>query len=200
MSWQAWAACVLLTLLLPQRPSSSLDAAAVAEAVRIGRSSASDRDRFHAGYRISIDDPVIRGVEIVTPFRRLVELTEERARLRDATWDEARAAVAARTFDGRLDLVLQLQFSPANTYRTVPGYSVVVYPRRGGPTVLPLDTRATARYLSGQPAPPGTPILAAMVTCVFDPASLDSSSPVLVGILLDDKEVRRVAVDLSGLR
>jgi hypothetical protein len=199
VSWQAWAACALLILVPLQHPSS-LDASAVADAVRIGRSSPPDLDRFRASYRVSVDDPVIRSLEVVTPFRRLVELTEERVRLRDTAWDEPRAAVAARDFDGRLDLVLQLQFSPSNTYRAVPRYSLIVYPRGGGAAILPLDTRSAARYLSGQPAPPGTPILAAIVTSAFDQGRIDTASPVLVAILLDDREVRRVAVDLSGLR
>lgn len=200
MSWQAWAACALLTLVLPQQPFS-LDSAAVADAVRIGRSSPADVFRFHARYRtFTVDDPLIRSLDVVTPFRRLVQLTEERANLRDATWDEQRAAVAARDFEGRIDLVLDLQFSPSNTFRTVPAYSMVIHPRDRGPIILPLDTRATPRYLSGQPAPPGTPILEAMVRCVFDASRLDTSSTLLVGVVLDDKEVRRVPVELGRMR
>ena len=37
-------------------------------------------------------------------------------------------------------------------------------------------------------------------TSIFDQARVDTSSPVLVGIFLDEKEVRRVAVDLGAVR
>ena len=196
----AAAACLLVAFVLPPQ-HTVLDTAAAADAVRIGRSSPSDLDAFHRAYRIAVDDPVIRQIDVVTPFRRLVQMTEERVRLRDATWDAARAAVAAQAFEGRVDLAIELEFSPANTYRTVPAYTVAVY-RRGAPAtaLLPIDIRSAARYLSGQPAPPGTPILSATVTSTFDAAQIDSGSPVLVGIFLDDKEVRRVVVDLAALR
>jgi hypothetical protein len=194
------AACLLFTILLPL-PHTSLDNADVADAVRVGHSSAGELDRFHAAYRVAVDDPVIRGVEIVTPFRHIVQVTEERIRLGDATWDTARAAVVGREFEGRLDLVVQLQFSPSNTYRTVPSYSVAIHRRDAqGGRLLPIDTRSAASYLAGQPAPPGTPILAATITSTFDAARVDTSSPVLVGIFLDGREVRRVTVDLGSVR
>jgi hypothetical protein len=197
-TWPAAFACLLLTLL-PSPTHTALDAPAVADAIRIGRSSPADLERFHSAYFVAVDDPVVRRIEIVTPFRRVVQLTEERARLGDATWDQARAQAAARAVDGRLDLVLHLQFDPRNTYRTVPGYTLAIH-TRGGPTLLPLDTRATASYLAGQPAPPGTPILGATVRSIFDQADVDATAPLLVGILLDEREVRRVALDLRGLR
>ena len=197
-------ACLLLALVLPPTVGAidvSLDRASVAQAVRIGQSSEPDLERFHSAYRVPVDDPVIRSVEVVSEFRRIVQLTEGRVRLRDATWDAARAGNAAREFNGRLDLVLQLQFSPANTYRTIPGYSLVLYPRGAPGSVLrPVDTRSAASYISAQPAPPGTPILAATVTATFDATQADTSSPVLVGIFLDGREVRRVPVDLGSIR
>ena len=197
-------ACLVLALVLPPTVGAidvSLDRAAVAQAVRIGQSAEPDLERFHSAYRVPVDDPVIRGVEVVSEFRRIVQLTEGRVRLRDATWDAARAGNAAREFSGRLDLVLQLQFSPANTYRTIPGYALALYPRsEPGSMLRPLDTRSVASYVSAQPAPPGTPILAATITATFDATQVDTSSPVLVGIFLDGKEIRRVPVDFGSMR
>jgi hypothetical protein len=179
-----------------------LDRAAIAEAVRIGQSSAAALEPFHARYRAIVDDPAITRIEVVTAFRRVVQLTEERARVGDTTWNASRAAAAVRPFEGRIDLVLQLQFSPANSYRAVPHYSRAIHQRGGnGSAVLtPIGTRSAAGYLSGQLAPPGTPILEATVTSTFDAAQVQTSSPVLVAVLLDGKEVRRVPVDLSNAR
>jgi hypothetical protein len=197
------AACLFVVLAAPPAASPAdvnLDPAAIADAVRIGRSSQADLDRFHAAYRVDVDDAVIRRLEIVSEFRRLVQLTEERERLRDVTWDASRAAVAAREFRGRLDLVLDLAFSPANTFRTVPNYSLAVYRRGPARALAPIDSWSNARYVAAQPAPPGTPILGATVTATFDASRLDLSSPCLVGIFLDGKEVRRVSIDLASVR
>lgn len=202
------AACLLFVLALPSAAAPiqvNLDRAAVAEALRVGRSSGpAVLEPFHAAYRVPVDDPVVREVEVVTEFRRLVQLTEERERLRDASWDEARAVNAASAFRGLVDVAVRLQFSPQNTYRSTPNYSLVVYGRREGrgpsSAILPVDSRSRSAYVSGQPAPPGTPILAATVTATFDAARLARPGHHLVGILLDGREVRRVAVDFGSLR
>jgi hypothetical protein len=179
-----------------------LDRAAVAEAVRIGRTSGRTAfSPFHDRYRIPIDDPVIREVEIVTEFRQVVLMTEEREGLGDATWDVDRARMAARSHRGRLDLILHLQFSPQNTYQSMPAYSVALYDRPGGAgTILPVGTTATPAYVGGQPAPPGTPILAGSVRAMFDADRLDPHGRYLAAILLDGREVRRVPLDLGSIR
>jgi hypothetical protein len=199
---RASAACLAAILVLPAASIDvGLDSAAVAEAVRTGRSPQADLERFHAAYRVPVDDPVVRGVAIVSEFRRIVLLTEERARLGDASWDAVRAEVAAREFRGRLDLVVELQFNPRNTFRSVPPYSVAIYRRASsGGALRPADSTLSASYVAGQPAPPGTPILAATVTATFDASRLDPSGPCLVAIFLDGREVRRVPVDLGAVR
>ena len=116
------AAGCLAALLLGPRPAGSiqvgLDRAAISDAVRIGRSDAAARDRFHAAYRLHVDDPVITDFEVLTEFRRVVQLTEAREGQRDAGWDATRAAAAARDWRGRLDLVLTARFNPKNTFET----------------------------------------------------------------------------------
>lgn len=198
------AAGTLVAGLLLPRPAApiqvGLDSAAIAEAVRIGRADGPTvLEPFHAAYRVDVDDPVVRRVEIVSEFRRVVQLTEERERLRDATWDAARAAEAARGVRGLLDLVVSLQFNPRNTYRSMPAYSVVLYDRAAG-KITPIDGRTQQAYVGGQPAPPGTPILSATVSATFDATRLDPSGQYLAGILLDGREVRRVAIDLARVR
>lgn len=198
------AACLLSLLVSPPVAAPiqvGLDRPAVADALRTGRSTApAELDRFHDSYRIPVDDPVVRQVEIVSEFRRLVQLTEERERLRDATWDVARAADAARGFRGLIELAVFLQFSPQNTYRTMPAYSLAIYRRGGAGAILPIDSRTRQAYIGGQPAPPGTPILSGSVTATFDAGAVDPSGQYLVAILLDGREVRRVPVDLGSVR
>jgi hypothetical protein len=199
------ASSLLSVLLLPQPAASvqvGLDSAAISEALRIRRGDGPTvRDPFHAGYRVAVDDPVVRAVEIVSEFRRLVQLTEERQGLGDVTWDAPRAANAAQRVRGLLDLVVFLEFDPRNTYRGMPAYSLVLHDRAGrSATIAPVDSRTRQSYVGGQPAPPGTPILAATVTATFDATRLDPSGQYLVGILFDGREVRRVAIDLGSVR
>jgi hypothetical protein len=197
------AAVTLLCTLAPPLSGAQnvgLEPSAIADAIRLGRSPSVELEHFHSAYRVTVDDPVVRMVEVVTEFRRIVQLTEERERLRDVTWDSTRAAVAARDWRGRLDLVVELQFSPQNTYRTFPDYSLAIY-RRGDATALPpIDIRSAPSYVAAQPAPPGTPILGGRVTATFDAARLDPSRPWLVAVLRDGKEVRRIPVDLGSVR
>lgn len=200
-------AAVCLVGTLAHSPAASpiqvgLDTAAVTEALRMGRSGQAAREAFHAAYRVTIDDPVLRHLEVVTEFRRVVQLTEERERLRDATWDVGRAGSAAGTFRGHLDLVVFLQFNPQNTYRTLPVYSLVLYERGAARATgtPPIDSRATQAYVGNQPAPPGTPILAGTITATFDASRLDPAADYLVGVFRGDREIRRVVVPLGSLR
>jgi hypothetical protein len=197
------AACLVCAIGLPRAAGSiqvGLDPSAVAEAVRLARSSdAAALDSFHAGYRLLIDDPVVRRIDVLTEFRRVVQLTEEREGLRDATWNATRAESAARAFRGLLELQVFLQFSPKNTYRTMPAYSVVLYDRSRA-AIVPIDSRTTQAYVGAQPAPPGTPILAGTLTATFDATRLDPSGRYVAGIFLEGREVRRLEVDLASLR
>jgi hypothetical protein len=203
-AWRVAAAVTSLVLAAP-RPAQpievGLDRASVAAAVRLGRSDQRSREQFHQSYRIAVDDPVVREVDVVTEFRRVVQMTEEREGLRDATWDADRAVAAARGFKGIVDLRVALQFSPANTYRSVPAYTLVVYKRTGRRAqAIAVDVRTTPTYVNDQPAPAGTPVLGATLRGRLDAARLDASAPCIVAVLLDGKEVRRVVVDLGQIR
>ncbi len=195
--------CLGLAAPLPASPLEvGIDLPAIRDAVRLGMSQDEARlADFHAGYRVSIGDPVLRQLEIVSEFRRVVQMSEERSRLRDVTWDASRAERELRPTRGLVDLVLFLQFSPRNTYRSMPAYSLLIYQRGPRAAALePVDSRTQQSYVSGQPAPPGTPILGATVQASFDAARLDPAGQYLVAILLDGREIRRVPIDLRALR
>lgn len=178
-----------------------LDRAAIAEAVRLGRSGGrTAHSTFHAAYRIALNDPIVRHLEVVTEFRRVVLLTEEREGAGDASWDVAQAMAAARSFRGRVELVVQLQFGPQNTYRSMPAYGLVLYDRVEGAAQQPLDALLTPAYVGGQPAPTGTPILSGTVAATFDAGRLAPDGHYLAALLLDGREVRRVPVNLRDIR
>lgn len=198
----AFLSCVVALPLSASPLQTNIDARAVEEAVRLGRSQDAGRlAAFHAAYRIPVDDAIIRQVEIVTEYRRVVQMTEERAGLRDLTWDAARAARELAPARGLASVVLDLQFSPQNTYRSMPSYSVAIY-RRGPASspIPPVDSATTQAYVSGQPAPPGTPILAARVEASFDASTLDPQGQYLLAVFLAGREVRRIPIDFGSVR
>jgi len=177
----------------------SVGAREVAEAVAIGAGRDEAREAFHAPYVLRLGGPVLQSLEIVTEFRRVVLLAEERVRQGNVGWDAESASVALAPHRGRLDLILQLRFSPQNTYRSMPPVDASIY-ERGGSRVQPLNVQARPANLAGPVPPAGTPILAGTVEATFAASALDFGRSYLVGIFLDGRELERIPLDLSSLR
>ena len=188
--------------LRPDR--QSISQSAVADAVAIGTSGGADahHESFHAPYLLRHGGPVLQSIEIVTEFRRVVLLAEERVRGGAAGWDARSAHEALRPYRGRFDLVLQLAFSPQNSYRSLPAMAVVIYRRDGGrgSELRPLHLEAVPGNHAGRVPLAGTPILGATVEAAFPSSALDFNESHLVGVFVDGREVERVPLDLSRLR
>jgi hypothetical protein len=178
-----------------------LSTSQVAEAVRIGSSDVDVRNRFHAAYRHALRGPLPGDLELITPFRRVVLMTEERVRQADTGWNAAKATLALGASRSHLSVVLDLRFNPQNAYRTVPALeSVLLSPDEGGAPVLAIETLSAPRYVAGQPAPPGTPVLGARVESVFDVSRLQPRGRYLVSARLEGREIERVPVDFDRVR
>ncbi len=182
----------------------NIDAAAIERAVALGRSTnAAERQRFHDSYIIRLNDPLLDRLEIVTEFRRVVLATEDRVREGDVDWGPQQAAAMLRQWRDKITLVLHVTFPPANTYRTMPPFDLVLYGRSRTGAARPLEPLAllaTPQYVSGQPAPPGTPILAGIVDATFAARSLDPRAVYLAGIRFEGRELRRVELDFGRLQ
>ncbi len=202
----AVAALALLAAIAPTAAwfDASIDAAAVDQAIALGRTPGSpDLSRFHQQYVIGLGGPMLDRLEIITEFRRVVLATEEHARLADIGWGARDAERMLRPWRDKITLVLHVTFPPNNTYREMPPLGIVLYarPGSGGPGRMePIDLRATPRYISGQPAPAGTPILGGRVDATFDARALDPHGIYLAGIDMDRREVRRVEVNFARVR
>ncbi len=180
---------------------TNIDAAAINRAIAVGRSGdAAVRQRFHDAYFTRLNDPPLDRLEIITEFRRVVLATEDRVRAGDLSWGAKQAADMLRPWRDKVALVLYVTFPPTNVYRTMPRFDVVLYGRPRAQTpgrIEPLDLLETPRYIAGQPAPPGTPILAGMVQATFAAGMLDPRGIHLCGIVLEDRELRRVEIDFG---
>ncbi len=210
---RARAAAAILTMVAAIVPAGAggsgpfevnLDTATIERAIALGRSTdAASKRTFHDSYVIPVDDQVLDRVEILTEFRRVVLETENRVGAADIGWGAQQAAAMLRPWRNTVSVVLHVTFAPNNSYRAMPPFRVVLYarPRGGEPArIQPLNVVQTPRYVAGQPAPPGTPILGGTVEATFSANTLDPRGTYLAGVSMDDRELRRVEIDFGRVQ
>ena len=144
----------------------------IARALNFANSRDAQRASFHAPYIVSIADPLIEQLEVITEFRRFVLAAEEETGREEA--------VRAR-----------LRFHPLNNYYVVPPVDILL----GDPTLVPLSATRTPNY--APKSEPGSPlvILGATVDVSFNAPSIDDR--VLPVRLMLDGTVARAQVDFS---
>jgi hypothetical protein len=184
------------------RLETNIDSAAIDRAIVLGRSSDfAARQRFHDQYVVGFNDASLDRLEVVTEFRRVVLETENRVRAADLDWGPQQAASMLAPWRGKIAVTLHVNFPPNNLYRAMPRYEIVLYGRPhtldAGNRIQPIDVLETPLYVSGQPAPPGTPILAGLIQATFAARTLDRRGVYLAGIAMDGRELRRVEIDFG---
>ena len=199
-----FAAAVLSAGAAPARPfATNIDTVTIERAIALGRSTdAAARQRFHGAYVVRLNDSLLDSLEIVTEFRRVVLATEDRARAGDIDWGARQAADMLQPWRDKVALILHATFPPNNTYRAMPRFDIVLYgrPQAGAAgRIEPVDLLATPQYVSGQPAPPGTPILGGLVQATFAARALNPRAVYLGGIIFEGREVRRVEIDFGRI-
>jgi hypothetical protein len=188
------------------------------EAVGIGESRIdSVRTRFHQLYRLQVGRPPIDYIDLVTPYRRVVLLTEERTALgiRGYTQREATAALGSRS--GVVELRVEMTFHPQNAFVGVPDYDVelVPSPPTSPPTrLMPGNVERTPRFgarveTAPQPAPAGatpnrpgggSPLVGGTIVAAFPIARLNTAGAYEVVVSEKGKELGRARVNFAGLK
>lgn len=195
------AALVLAVLLASAVPllaiKLDLSPQDIEAALAIARSSEPERARFHAAYIQRLDTPFVEQAEIISQFRRVVLIAEERQRRGDRlfAYSATQAGAAVQVWTQRVALLVRLRFHPQNTYVDVPDIRVTV----------DRDPQALVGVIK-EPIlalPPGrsgefVPILGATAEAVFDAAMLGQTTREFV-VDLDGREVARVVFDLSAI-
>jgi hypothetical protein len=186
--------------------SRGQDASSIAEAIATAKGSEAERARFHEAYFVRTNDAVVRRLEVVTQFRRAVLAAEARLRFKELVVPRDIEA-EVRPFRGLSALRLHLVFSPHNVLVTMPSYDMVLLAppgRAGAPDpqrpILPVDTIRTPLQISGQLAPPGSPMTAGLIEATFDLDAAGWRQPHIVGVLREGRYVLRVPLDLSEYR
>jgi hypothetical protein len=198
----------------------SLDLPLINAATAIGESRVeSVRLQFHRPYRFTVANAPIDYIDVVTPFRRIVMIAEERARLGARPLGQPDMIRTAGDRLGLVEFVIEFTFHPLNAYVGVPPYGVelVAVPVPAGrPQPLPLlpqQINRTPRFgarVNGTPplspsiplnVPGGTePLLGGTVVAGFTAQELQAGGVYEVVVKEEKKELARVRVNLGTLR
>ncbi len=174
----------------------------IARAFTIANGSEATRARFHAPYRVVIDDPMIHQLEIITEFRSFVLASEDQVKA--GNWMMARGGYDSkgRTIKsllrpriGQVSIRAQLQFHPHNNYTTLPAFDILL----GEPTLLALDSTRTPVMMTGTDGSPSSGFSGAIIETFYNaPTIADRVLP--LRLLFEGKEIARLSVDFSRIQ
>ena len=173
---------------------SALD---VERALVLARDREAERARFHARYTTTLTDPVVQSVEILTEFRRVVLLAEERIRQGDRgfAYSVRMAQHAIEPWSQRVSVIARLRFHPQNAYVGIPPIEIALDGPRGEAALIGVLKEPILSMASGVPGE-HIPILGAVAEAAFDAAIVGQTQRTAT-IKLDGKEVAKVKLDFA---
>lgn len=158
-------ALLALVALLVASPAGAIDAHldrdAVDAAIVFARQATRvERRSFHEAYQ-AMPGEAVRRISLVSEYRRVVLLVEEKMRLLDRSYGVRQMSDALKPWRGTLEVIVELQFHPQNNYVGVPLIDVLLVPLDGADVPTPLVADATDRRprfgLFWDPSPPDAP-------------------------------------------
>ena len=184
------------------------------EAIGIGHTRIQAvRVRFHEPYRIQIAAPPIDYIDVVTPFRRVALLAEERARAGGRLLQsEAVALLADRST--LVELRVEMTFHPLNALVGVPAYDILLRTEAAGAHIDPVRTDLIPRFgarLEGMPsglsstgltvvAGQSQPLLGGTIVATFSADGLNQTGVYEVVVSEQGTELARARIDLGTVR
>lgn len=124
---------------------ADLDTEGVDSAITFARQATrQDRQAFHAGY-IREPGEQVRRISLVSEYRRVVLLVEEKRRVLDRNYGVRQMATLLKPWRGLLEVIVELQFHPHNNYVGVPLIDVLLVPLDDSSAPMPLTPEATDR-------------------------------------------------------
>ncbi len=179
-----------------EQPISTAD---IDRALRTARGSEADRDRFHAMYMVPTQSDFVGRLEVITEYRRLVLIAEERLAVGEWTFATPMRAAeeALRPWTGKLTIRARIRFHPLKSYARVPIVSLLVADGTG--QVLPTDIRTDPQYGLQGPAATTAPLVGVVVDAIFDASAIGRRRRSVV-VYGPDGERLPVTVDFAGTR
>jgi hypothetical protein len=170
----------------------------IERALAIARSSDGERARFHAPYIVKVNDPFLESVEVVSEYRRVVLLAEDRGRKGDRAFGYSLklAQQALGPWHQRVSVIARLRFHPQNNYVDVPPADIVLLGAESARIGVLKDP-----ILSLPSGNPGErlAVLGAVVEGSYDATGVGQTVREAV-VTLDGKQLGRVKFDFGVLQ
>jgi hypothetical protein len=169
----------------------------VDRALTLARGPDSERLRFHERYLQDIKTPFVERVEVVSEFRRVVLMAEERARNGDRQfgYSVSAAVEALGVFRRRVSVIARVRFHPLNNYVDVPPVTIGLRGNDGAligvkrDPVLALPPGRTGEFV---------PILGAVVEASFEAEAIGQGIREFV-VALQGQELAHATFDFSAI-
>ena len=190
----------LLLFALPTLAAIDLDIspADVDRALAIGRKPETETASFHVPYirpfDLTVDGVTVRQVEVMTPFRRIVQFAEQRRRLGDYVVSRADVDPILAPWRTRVSLVATVRFHPQNILTSIPPIDIVVRDPVLGTSIPPLDASRKAIMNAGTTRP----ILGATIELMVD-AGLIANLNSEVIVSLRGKDLVKTTIDFRRI-
>lgn len=193
-------AVVVLLLALGGSASAinlAMTAADIERALIIGRDREPERARFHAAYISRVNTPFVQTVELITEFRRVVLLAEERLQKGDRgfAYSSRLVAEALAPWKNRVAVRAQLRFHPQNTYADLPVIALALDGPNAAQALVSFKKDPITALATGEPGE-RIPIAGAYAEALFD-ASLIGQTRRTVTVKIDGKDVGTVNLDFT---
>ena len=173
------------------------------EALGIGESRIDAvRTRFHQPYRLQVGRPPIDYVDVVTPYRRVVLLTEERTRLGIRGFTQREATAALGNQSGVVELRVEMTFHQQNAFVGVPDYGVELVAASPPTRLMPSNLERIPRFGArlNTTGGGGSPLVGGTIVATFPIAGLNGTGAYEVVVSEKGKELGRARVNFAGLK
>jgi hypothetical protein len=168
-----------------------IDRGDIDRAQKLARGTNSSRPSFHAPYVVPVNEPVVEKIEVVTEFRRMVRITEDRLRSGDRlfAFGSRAAEEALRPWRRRVSIVAHMRFGFQTRYMTMPPGAMTI---EGPPTdVASIDVINLGIFNENT-------LVGGTIEAVFDAASVGQTAR-SVSVRVDRTTRTRVFIDFGRL-
>jgi hypothetical protein len=191
------AALMSVSASTPFALTFELPDADIRQALAIGREDG-ERAKFEAPYVYELRHPIVRRVEVVTEFRRMVLITAEKKAAGDWLFVHGMRAAkeALKPWRGLVTVAAQLQFS---TFVSVPPLKLALGEAAGHAAATPRDIRVIPQWAPSIAGDGSVVLTGTTFEADFNAASVGQTTR-SVTLFMAGQELTRLPIDFAALR
>lgn len=190
---------LVLACLAANVSRAALDAADIERALRVARGSEPERGRFHAAYLLSVTEPFVERLDVITEYRRLVLIAEQRVVAGDWMFANGLRAAeeALRAWRNKLTVKARIRFHPLKAYVRIPDISIVI--DEGAGQLLPRNLTSEPQHAPLVPPNESKTLIGVVVEAYFDASAVGQRRAPIILRGPDAEDVRKL-VDFAQLK